>query len=155
MPSIEIACLGLDTPTHVAANGFSVEYEQGLKSHQLRSRFQNDFNELAGCLYHIGHPTLRDPRQGSPFFAHELLSAASRNPFPPTFLEFSSEHVAEVRAVLASVLAASPLGQALFTSDWEFGPEWAYRFGPLTLGEFWHLHESRTLYLNAAYTLVV
>jgi hypothetical protein len=152
MPSIEIACIGLDTPAPIAAERFAVQYEPGLKSHRTPSRFAGDFNETTGCLYHLGH--LRSATNGSRFFAYDLLSDASRTPFPPSFLEFSSEHVDEVRKVLERILTASPLGEVLFTSDWEYGPEWAYRFGPLTLEEFWRLHASRMLYLNAAYAIV-
>jgi hypothetical protein len=154
MPSIEIACIGRDVPVPIVADGFAVVSEHGLRSHRVPSRFQSDFDSLSGCLYHLGNPSLRDPAQGGAFFAYELLSQASRDPFPPSFLEFASAHVEEVRAVLSSILAASPLGRALFTSDWQFGPDWTHRFGPVSLGDFWQLHASRTLYLNSAYELV-
>ncbi len=154
MPSIEIACIGRDKPAPIAADGFAVVCEAGLKSHRVPSRFQSDFDSLSGSLYDLGNPGLRDAAQSGPFFAYELLSGVSREPFPPSFLEFASAHVDQVRAVLSSILAASPVGQALFTSDWQFGPDWTQRFGPVSLGRFWQLHASRTLYLNSSYALV-
>jgi hypothetical protein len=154
MPSIEIACIGLERPASVEAQGFDVEAERGLVSHQAQSRFRKDFDALAGCLYHLGHSSRRDPSLGRAFTAYELLSPACRDPFPPSILEFAANHVAEIRAVLAAIVAASPEGRALFTSDWQYGPEWAHRFGPVTLDEFWSLHGMRALYLNTAYELV-
>lgn len=154
MPSLEIACIGLDTPAVVSAEGFVVEYERGLSSHQAKPRFKDDFAALDGCLYHLGRPSKRDPQLGKPFAAYELLSPRCRETFPPSRLEFASEHLAEIRAVLEAVVAASPGRHALFTSDWQYGPEWAHRFGPLTLHEFWSLHTFGTLYLNTAYELV-
>jgi hypothetical protein len=152
--SIEIACIGLDLPTRISVEGFALVSERGLKSHRMPSRFQTDFNALSGCLYHLGNPKLRDPTQGGAFFAYELLSEASRDASPPSFLEIAPEHVGEVRVVLANILAASPLGRALFTSDWQFGPEWPHRFGPVGLDDFWQLHASRNLQLNSSYALV-
>ena len=154
MPSIEIACIGCDVPAPIVADGFAVVSERGLRSHRVPSRFQSDFDSLSGCLYHLGNPNLRGIGQRGPFFAYELLSEASREPFPPSFLEFAPAHVEEVRGVLSSILEASPVGQVLFTSDWQFGPDWTQRFGPVSLGDFWQLHGSRNLYLNSAYALV-
>jgi hypothetical protein len=154
MPSIEIACLGLERPAPIAAKGFILQVEPGLVSHQAQPRFQKDFDELEGCLYHLGFERQRDPHLGRPFTAYELLSPACREPFPPSILEFAAIHLPEIRAVLAAIVAASPLQQALFTTDWQYGPEWAHRFGPVTQSEFWHLHTSRLLYLNTAYEVV-
>jgi hypothetical protein len=154
VPSIEIACIGLHAPVEVSAATIAVRAEPQMKSHRVPSRFQGDFDALEGSLYHLGNPNLRAPKPGARFYAYELLSEASRAPFPPSSLQFASEHIDEVRRVLSELLDASPRGQILFTSDWEYGPEWAYRFGPVTLEEFWSLHQARMLYLNAAYTIV-
>jgi hypothetical protein len=155
VPSIEIACIGLDLPVRIQVEGFALVSEPGLKSHRRPSRFQTDFVAQSGCLYHLGNPDLRDPTHRGAFFAYELLSDESRDALPSSFLEFSPSHVEEVRAVLANILAASPLGKALFTSDWQCGPEWTHRFGPLTFTDFWQLHAERKLQLNSSYALVV
>jgi hypothetical protein len=154
MPCIEVACIGLDTPVQVGATGFLVAAEAGLEPNRVPSRFQVDFDELDGCLYRLGSTSSRERNRGGSLVAYELLSDDSRDRFPASFLAFAPQHVAEMRVVLASILALSPVGRALFTSDWQYGPEWAYRFGPVTLDEFWRLHESRALYLNTAYSLV-
>jgi len=154
MPSIEIACIGLDAPVDVSAAVIAIRAETPMRSDRVPSRFQDDFDALEGSLYHLGNPGLRSPKPGARFYAYELLSDASRAPFPPQFLEFAGEYLEEVRRVLSELLAASPSGRILFTSDWEYGPEWAYRFGPVTIEEFWRLHQSHMVYLNAAYTIV-
>jgi hypothetical protein len=108
----------------------------------------------AACLYHLGNPTLRDLSKSGLFFAYELLSESSRNQLPPSFLEFASPYRHEAHVVLTEILGASPIRRILFTSDWQFGPEWTHRFGPLSLEAFWQLHDSRKLQLNAAYAIV-
>ena len=56
--------------------------------------------------------------------------------------------------VLSTLLAASPEGRLLFTSDWQFGPESEGRYPSVTLTEFWRLHDEKTLRLNAAYPIM-
>ena len=155
MPSIEIACLGLDEPVAISVEAFALVAEPGLQSHRLPSRFQSDFDGLSGCLYHLGNPDLRNPEHGGAYFAYDLLSEASRHQDPSSFLEFAPAYLGEVQAVVAAILDASPVRQALFTSDWQFGPDWTERDGPITLSEFWERHASRKLLLNCAYALVV
>jgi hypothetical protein len=149
-PLVEIACLGLAEPAPIRACGLVVQAEAGLRSQSLAPRIQDDLDRLHGCLYRLGQPL-----DGSgAVSAYELLSPASREAFPPSALEFAPAHRAAVERVLEEILAASPEGRMLFTSDWQYGPEWAHRFGPLTLPEFWSLHATRHLYLNTAYEIV-
>ena len=154
MPSIEIACLDLTAPTEPSAMSVVVAFERGLRSHRSPSRFQVDFDGLTGSLFHLGNPQIRYRGDGRCFFAYELLSEACRDAAPPSFLEFHPAHVADVRKLMECLLGASPAGQLLFTSDWQFGPAWTRRFGPLDSLEFWRLHEARELLLNAAYPVV-
>lgn len=149
MPLIEIACLGLREPAPVGASGLVVQAEAGLRSRSLAPRFQDEFAALAGCLYRLGQAPERDGAVS----AYDLLSPAAREAFPPTKLEFAGAHLARLERVLAELLAASPEQRLLLTSDWQYGPEWAHRFGPLTLAEFWALHAAGHLYLNTAYEL--
>jgi hypothetical protein len=143
LPVIEVACLELGTAAPIDAEGFEVGCEPRLISSCVPARFQPELDALTGRLYRLGNGPS----------AYGLLSVACRETFPPSFLEFAPEHLAEVRSVLERIVAASPRGQALFTTDWQYGPESAHRFGPLTLPEFWTLHASRHLYLNTAYLL--
>jgi hypothetical protein len=149
MPSIEIAAIGLLTPLAPPLTSFSVTYEAGLKSHRYPSRFQSDFDRASGSLYHLGNPALSSG--GGAFFASELLSPATREADPRSFLEFSQTHIASVQSLLEWLLRISPSGRLLFTSDWQFGPEETKRFSPVSLAEFWKLHDSRRLMLNSAY----
>jgi hypothetical protein len=149
-PLVEIACVGLALPVAIRASGIVVQAEAGLKSQSSAPRFQNELDGLSGCLYRLGQPL-----EGSgAVSAYELLSPASREAFPPSALEFAPAHRAAVERLLEEIQGASPEGRVLFTSDWQYGPEWAHRFGPLTLPEFWSLHATRHLYLNTAYEIV-
>jgi hypothetical protein len=152
-PSLEIACIGLAEPAPLEAHGFAIVCAPSLTSQCVPSRFQPHFDRASGCLYRLGAAAARGPRPSGALSAYGLLSVECRERFPPSLLQFAPEHVAQVAAVIASIVSASPRGEALFTSDWEFGPEWAHRFGPVTPHDFWRLHESRALYLNTAYTL--
>ena len=153
MPSIEIACAGLSVPLKPPPTSFAVVYEAGLRSHRSpEPRFQADFDHLSGSLYHLGSPQMANKRTG-PIFAYELLSEESRHAEPPSFLEFAREHTQSVRELLVWLLQASPQGLILFTSDWQFGPQGSRRLPPMTLREFWRLHDSRELLLNSAYQI--
>jgi hypothetical protein len=148
-PLLEIACLGLAEPAPMRASGLVVQAESGLRSRSLAPRFQDEFDGLSGCLYRLGLPG----ENGGALSAYELLSPASREAFPPSALEFAPAHRAAMERLLEEMQAASPEHRLLFTSDWQYGPEWAHRFGPLTLAEFWSLHATRHLYLNTAYEI--
>jgi len=154
MPSIEIACIDLDSPVPPPPTSFAIEFERGLRSHRSPApRFQADFDALAGCLYHVGNPAFAGRGDG-PFFAYEVLSEASRHCDPRSFLEFDAVHLPSARSLLAWLVDQSPSGRLLFTSDWQFGPDGTVRAPPLDLAAFWALHDSRELSLNAAYPIV-
>lgn len=153
MPSIEIACVGLATPLQPPPTSFAVVYEAGLKSHRSPlPRFQEEFDSISGSLYHLGNPKNEETAKGY-FFAYEVISEASRDATPPSFLEFAHEQKASAQQLLEWLLAASPVGQLLFTSDWQFGPQWSHRFGPIDLQEFCRRHDTRELLLNSSYRI--
>ena len=153
MPSIEVACIGLDQPLEPPNTTFAVVFEPGLKSHRSPSpRFQSDFDSLSGSLYHLGSPEF-EGTSGGPFFAYDVLSQPSRHTEQPRFLEFAPEHVESARILISWLLDASPVGRILFTSDWQFGPSWAKRSRPLSVSEFWRLHDTQELLLNTAYPI--
>ena len=153
MPSIEIACVGLTKLVNPPPMTFGYVGEPGLKSHRSPSPlFQTDFDRLSGCLFHLGNPGL--PRDGSPYFAYELLNEVSSEADPISILEFAPAHVESMRRLLEWLLRTSPVNRLLFTSDWQFCNQPPRRFRPLTLDAFWKLHDSRTLLLNAAYPII-
>lgn len=154
MPSIEIVCVGQLHPTSFDSLPFAIEADTFLKSHRSpHPRFQSDFDQLSGILYHLGNPNLRNDREGRIFFAYELLGRKSREPYV-TFLEFAEEYRPHIQVLLADLLRSSPAHRLVFTSDWQFGPEWTKHEGELTPEQFWHAHDSRRLLLNARYDVV-
>jgi len=154
MPSIEIACIGLETPIEPPPTSFAVVYEAGLKSHRSpEPRFQRDFNEMSGSLYHLGSPQFTGTNTGC-FIAYDVLSDDSRNAEPASFLEFAPEHVPSAQELLVWLLDASPKGELLFTSDWQFGPDWSRRSGPVSIADFWRQHGSHEILLNSSYPIM-
>jgi hypothetical protein len=153
MPSIEIVCVGQAEPLEFGPLSFALIADSRLVSHRRpKPLFQSDFDQLTGCMYHLGNPDLRSGSRRRPFFAYDLLSETSQD--SAIFFEFAGEHRPDAVRVLSALLAASPEGRLLFTTDWQFGPENSERYPPVTLQGFWRLHDERRLRLNAAYPIV-
>jgi hypothetical protein len=151
MPSIEIVCVGQERPLEFPDLPFAVASETALLSHRKPSLFQADFDALKGCLYHLGNPGLKDPSAPGAFFAWEILSPECQG--QDTFLHFAEEHGKAVRALMDTLWLASPVRRLVFTSDHQFGPPAPARFLETSLLEFWRLHESRQLRMNALYPI--
>lgn len=151
MPSIEILAIRQAQPRDFHDLPFAVTVDTTLRSHRSPSRFQQDFDLLSGSLYHLGNPNLKADSQGRCFFAYQLLSRDSQR--DATFLEFGSPYTTHVQTLLAELMGRSPAHRLIFTSDWQFGPEWAKRYAEITLRQFWRLHDSRQLMLNTLYPI--
>jgi hypothetical protein len=143
----------LTIPKPPPETSFAVICDPSSQSHRGPTpRFQSDFDRLDGVLYHVGNPEFAANPDG-PFFAYDALSEASRHASPSSFLEFAPSHAVSARAFLEWILASSPAGRLIFTSDWQFGPSWTRRFDGLDLNEFWRRHDSHLLFLNSAYVI--
>jgi hypothetical protein len=152
MPSIEIACVGLQQHRRPPQTTFDVLSEVGLVSHRIPSRFQSDFDATSGSVYHLGTPGQNTAASGA-YTAYELLSDECHSQDPQVFLEFDQSHVPSLKELLLWLLESSPERLLLFTSDYQFGPGGSARFGPITTDEFWKLHDSRRLRMNALYSI--
>lgn len=123
MPSIELICVQQHEPSLLPQLPFAVCSESVLRSHRSPTPlFQSDFDELRGCIYHLGSPFCDDADYEGPFFAYELLSERCRDASPNRFLEFAPEFVSGITSLLSLLLHASPIGLVIFTTDWQFGP---------------------------------
>ena len=153
MPSIEIIAVGQSRPIEVEGFPFAVVVDPQLKSHRTpHARFQKDFDNVSGIAYHLGNPDLKDANAGSCFFAYDLLSEESKR-VDADFLEFAALFRSAAESLLVTLIAGSPTEELIFTSDWQFGPDWTKREPTLRLDEFWKLHDSRRLLLNALYPI--
>jgi hypothetical protein len=153
MPSIEIVAVGQSRPIEVDGFPFAVAADTQLKSHRSpQPRFQEDFDRVSGVMYHLGNPSLKGDSEGRCFFAYKLLSEESKR-VDADFLEFDPALRSAAESMLAELITASPKEELIFTSDWQFGPDWTKREAPLSLSEFWMLHDSRRLLLNALYPI--
>jgi hypothetical protein len=152
MPSIEILCIGDGSADRAGDWPFAVARSENRQSHRIPSRFQPDFDRHEGVLYHLGNPNLKVDRNKRFFFAYELLSEECQD--SATFLEFDPQYRLDVKAFLKELLLNSTAGQLIFTTDWQFGPDWTKRETMLSFAEFWQRHDAHQLWLNALYPIV-
>lgn len=143
MPSVEIVCIGQTTPTVFEDIPFRIDAKSRLLSQRTPSPlFQNEFDALNGCIYHlIKHPN-------GACTAFELLDSWWEE------LCFKPEYVPVVSRILNELLDASPSGQVLFTSDYQYGPKRRRYRRPIRISRFWELHKAGKLWANALYPLV-
>ena len=154
MPSIELICVQQHEPSLLPQLPFAVSSESVLRSHRsLTPLFQSDFDQLRGCIYHLGSPFCDAPDYDGPFFAYELLSERCRDASPARFFEFAPEFVPGITSLLSLLLHASPVGLVIFTTDWQFGPHPARRYQRVTEHTFWQRHTNQKLRLNALYPI--
>ena len=153
MPSIEIVCVDQIESTKFLNPPFAVEAEKKLVSHRTPSPlFQPDFDELHGCIYHLGNPYLRDPTSLGCYTAYELLTKDTELGIG-NLIHFKVEFVPFVKVLLAQLLKSSPVGKVIFTSDYQFGPNVKRYKRPITLETFWQQHDENKLRMNALYQL--
>ena len=154
MPSVELVCVGQRDPVSLPALPFAVRAGPELVSDRgPRPLFQRDFDGLSGWMYHLGNPDCGTPGYGAAFFAFDLLSRRSQDHGATGLLEFAPGVALAVRALVAWLLAASPEGRVMFTTDWQFGPADACWFPPVSEAEFWAEHDAGRLRLNSLYPI--
>ena len=149
VPSIEIICVGQEIPTDFSNLMMAVAGEAELVSHRTTPLFQTDFDELDGCIYHLGNPYLKFPENHDRIFlASELMKEYyEKILFFPKFRN-------ELKIMLEVLLEQSPVGKLIFTSDYQFGPKPRKYKRPLTLDSFWRKHDSVQLPTNSLVQIV-
>jgi hypothetical protein len=152
MPAIEIICPGQKSPSKYRGIPFPVLSETKLKSHRYPSHFQEDFDRMSGCIYHLGSPCYKG-RRGGFFEAYELLSPKCLDQESPIYLEFRREFLPSVKRILKSLLQKSPTREIVFTSDYQGSPNRPRRFERIPLKQFWSLHRTKKLRFNALYVI--
>lgn len=150
MPTIEIVCVAQAEPFDFSNLPFVVLAENKLVSH--RTLFQSDFEKLQGCIYHLGNPDLREDNDFA-FFAYELINDAISNQ-EEDFLKFNDKFIPHVKIMIRQLLAASPIGQVTFSSDWQFSSENVRRFESISEEKFWEMHDACELRFSALYKIV-
>ena len=142
MPSVEIVCIGQPKPIVFENMSLRVDAENEMISQRTpKPLFQVDFDALNGCIYHL----IKQSRGACT--AVDLLDAWWEE------LQFKPEYVPDVHYILSELLADSPKGRVLFTSDYQYGPDTKRYKRSLTLDKFWVLHAEGKLWANALYPL--
>lgn len=129
---------------------FVVKSENKLVSDRWPSPiFKSDFDNLSGCMYHLrdGGPTCFDLLKKDWYDQDGNKTESVEN------IKFKDEFAEHVKNLLQSLLIASPVGKILFTTDYQFGPKDVEKNGPITFIEFWTLHDSGNIRMNASYLI--
>jgi len=151
MPSLEIICIDQEEPITFSDLPFEVEAERELRSHRSpEPLFQTDFDQLRGIIYHVLEPggiTVYELLKRDWYDADGNSNGREEN------IEFLSEIVPAMYKLLKVLLTASPAARIVFTTDYQFGPKRAKRFGSMPLEEFWRLHHAGRIRMNSLYDL--
>jgi hypothetical protein len=150
MPTIEIVCLNQSKTTDFSDFSFVVWSEDKIVSH--RGLFHSDFNNLKGCIYHLGNPDLKEKTDGM-FWAYELICDAAAKNDEGDLLKFNDEFTPQIKEMFSQLLSSSPVSQIIFISDWQFGTKDVRRFENISEDDFWMLHDSGKLRFNALYKI--
>ena len=151
MPSLEIICINQSEPSDFSHLPFTVKAEKELISHRSPTPFfQDDFDKLKGCIYHLlddGGVTAYD------LLVRDWYDNEGNSNGLDDNVEFRDEYAPFVKDTLEQLLSSSPIGQILFTTDYQFGPKTIEKHGPMSFSEFWHLHEVGGVRMNASYVI--
>ncbi len=150
LPSVEIICIGQREPIEFLNLPLAIQGENRLESHRSpKPHFQSDLDQLQGCIYLLLNPRLRDPEAKGAYTAKDLLIEWW------DVVYFKPEFAPVVHRILQELLAASPEGRLLFTSDYQFGSYDPYRFRRnVTLETFWKRHDAKRLPINSSVQIV-
>ncbi len=96
-------------------------------------------------FYHLGNPVCASPDYRGMYFAYDLLDRRYEATDKQWILLFASAFRADVSRLIGHLLDLSPSGQIVFTTDWQFGPESAYRSASMSVGNFWQQHRPRRI----------
>jgi hypothetical protein len=150
MPSLEIICIDQPEPSDFSHLPFRVKAEKELVSHRSpKPLFQADFDRLAGCIYHL----LDDGPTAYDLLVRDWYDDEGNSNGLDDNVEFMDEYASPVKEMLEQLLQASPVGQVLFTTDYQFGPKGIEKHGPMSLMEFWDLHEVGKVQMNSSYLI--
>ncbi len=152
MPSIEIVCVDQKAPTRFAHLPVALRAGKTLNSHRHPSHFQRDFNDMKGCIYHLGCPHLKRSRNGA-FEAFDLLSKKCCAQQSPVFLKFKRVYEPVIRKLMNTLLQKSPCGTIIFTSDYQFSANRPRRVERIAISGFWKLYSEQQVRFNALYQI--
>lgn len=148
MPSLEIICIDQLMPCDVSHLPFTVAAENELISHRSpKPLFQADFDRLEGCIYHFldeGNVTAYDLLKRDWYHGDDNSDDN---------VEFIDEYALSVKEFLQQLLSASPAGQILFTTDYQFGPDGGEKCGPFSFDKFWQMHDEGKVKMNNSYLI--
>ena len=150
MPTVEIISINAthipDLPKY---DGFAYFAEEGVVSH--RKLFQHVLNKETGVIVHLANKAA-DYVEGYWWFASELLDWCGEDSLE--MIKFKHLVFADILDLLKRMFEASPIGEIIFLTDFQMGPEQSQIVNKaITLTEFLNLHEDGKLRFNALYRI--
>ncbi len=146
MPTIEI--ISVDCPYVPALprfRGFAYIAEDKLRSH--RGLFQAVLDKNRGVIVHLANKDF-EGTDGA-WFAGAIMSWDRGH-----VLRFRKQPARDARRLFKLMLGASPTGEVLFLSDYQFGPNRKkIERTVLTPDRFWAMHDAGKIRYNALYRI--
>jgi len=146
MPTIEIIAVDCPkVPSLPRFRGFAYIAEDKLCSH--RALFQDILDKHTGVIVHLANKDF-EGTDGC-WFAGALMNWDHAR-----VLRFLKQPARDARRLLKLMLMASPTGEVLFLSDYQFGPSRKkMERKVLTLDGFWTMHDAGGIKYNALYRI--
>lgn len=149
MPSIELICVEQQSPIECSPYSFIIESDKELISDRVHSSsFQTDFDSMNGCIYHL---LGNEGRTSYDLLKRDWYDEEGEDNGKDDNIEFLSEHEPSFFLLMNELMEASPCGEVVLTSDYQFGPDRFMRFGKMSLSEFITLYENKEVRMNSLY----
>lgn len=146
MPTIELISVGCrEVPQLPCYNSFAYKAETKLITH--RSLFQGIFDTLDGIIVHLANKDCEGEKYYG-WFAGDIMHWEESN----SPLVFLPDALADIRNLMIRLLAASPSGTLIFSTDYQFGGDRTIA-GEIGFDDFFRLHGKKALRYNTLYYL--
>ena len=112
------------------------------------STFQSDFDQLNGCIYRIHE---KDGRTAYDLLMKDWYDENGEDNGTDNNIEFIAEHDSSFIELIRRLIQESPVGEIVFTSDYQFGPDEFTRFEKLKMSDFLTIYKNNKLRINSLY----
>ena len=135
MPTIEIVSVNAEPFDLPEYKEFRTRMDTDLVGD--RGLFQRQFDQLDGVMVHLGN------LKGF-WFANQIIEWGQED----GNIKFTPEALSELKDLFQRLLNASPVGRITFSTDLQGGPDPFIAESPVTLEEFWQLHDEKKLFFH-------
>lgn len=151
MPTIEIISIAAPiVPELPQFKGFAYIAESGVVSH--RGFFQDVLDKETGVIVHLANKEFEGDEDGGWFAGHLMEWEDTDSDYVP--VRFQQHRFSDVVNILKIMLSASPKNEAIFLTDYQFGPEERTIIeNIISIADFSELHQQGELTYNTLYRI--